>query len=52
MKAPGAVIIGKGYSDYGIEPLGFDTGRGNGGTSYSFTAQTTRAWVLTWRPGK
>ncbi len=41
----GAVIIGKGYSGYGIEPLGFETGRGNAGTSFSFTAQTTRAGV-------
>jgi 4-hydroxybenzoyl-CoA reductase subunit alpha len=36
----GAVIIGRGYSSYGIEPLDFNTGSGNGGTSYSFTAQT------------
>jgi len=32
----GAVIIGKGYSGYGLEPLDFNTGIGNGGTSYSF----------------
>lgn len=41
----GAVIIGKGYSSYGIEPLDFEKGRGNSGTSFSFTAQTTRAGV-------
>ncbi|HOE18667.1 MAG TPA: xanthine dehydrogenase family protein molybdopterin-binding subunit [Syntrophorhabdaceae bacterium] len=41
----GAVIIGKGYSGYGIEPLDFENGRGNSGTSFSFTAQTTRAGV-------
>jgi len=36
----GAVILGRGYSGYGIEPLDFMTGTGNGGTGYSFTAQT------------
>ena len=41
----GAVIIGRGYSGYGIEPLDFTTGKGNGGTSYSFTAQTVRLGV-------
>jgi 4-hydroxybenzoyl-CoA reductase subunit alpha len=41
----GAVIIGKGYSGYGLEPLDFNTGRGNAGTSFSFTAQTTRVGV-------
>ncbi len=41
----GAVIIGRGYSSYGIEPLDFKTGYGNGGTSYSFTAQTVRVRV-------
>jgi 4-hydroxybenzoyl-CoA reductase alpha subunit len=41
----GAVILGRAYSGYGIEPLDFMTGRGNGGTSYSFTAQTVRAGV-------
>ena len=35
----GAVIVGKGYSDYGIETLDFDKGVGNAGTSYSFTSQ-------------
>jgi 4-hydroxybenzoyl-CoA reductase alpha subunit len=35
----GAVIVGKGYSEYGIEPLDFDRGEGNSGTSYSFTSQ-------------
>jgi len=41
----GAVIIGKAYSSYGIEPLDFETGRGSGGISYSFTAQTVRLGV-------
>ena len=41
----GAVIMGKGYSSYGLEPLDFKTGAGNGGTSYSFTAQATRLGV-------
>jgi 4-hydroxybenzoyl-CoA reductase subunit alpha len=41
----GAVIIGRGYSEYGIEPLDFNTGYGNGGTSYSFTVQTVRLGV-------
>ena len=41
----GAVILGKGYSGYGLEPLDFNTGRGNAGTSFSFTAQTTRVGV-------
>ncbi|MFP3927740.1 MAG: xanthine dehydrogenase family protein molybdopterin-binding subunit, partial [Desulfobacteraceae bacterium] len=36
---PGAVIIGKGYSDYGIDVLDFEKGIGNCGTSYSFTSQ-------------
>jgi 4-hydroxybenzoyl-CoA reductase alpha subunit len=42
---PGAVIIGKGYSGYSVEPLDFDTGMGNGGTSYSFTAQLAKVGV-------
>jgi 4-hydroxybenzoyl-CoA reductase alpha subunit len=41
----GAVIIGKGYSGYGLEPLDFNTGIGNGGTSYSFTAQLAKVGV-------
>ena len=41
----GAVILGRGHSDYGLDPLDFDTGTGNGGTSYSFTSQTTRLGV-------
>lgn len=41
----GAVIMGKAYSSYGIEPLDFNTGRGSGGISYSFTAQTVRLGV-------
>jgi 4-hydroxybenzoyl-CoA reductase alpha subunit len=43
----GAVILGRGYSGYGIEPLDFNTGTGNGGTSYSFTAQTVGLGVDT-----
>jgi 4-hydroxybenzoyl-CoA reductase subunit alpha len=35
----GAVILGTGYSQYGIEVLDFDKGLGNCGTSYSFTSQ-------------
>ncbi len=41
----GAVIFGTGYSSYGLEPLDLTTGIGNGGTSYSFTAQTARVGV-------
>jgi 4-hydroxybenzoyl-CoA reductase alpha subunit len=37
----GAVIVGKGYSDYGIDVLDFDGGAGNPGTSFSFTSQLT-----------
>jgi 4-hydroxybenzoyl-CoA reductase alpha subunit len=37
----GAVILGRGYSQYGIEVLDFDKGLGNCGTSYSFTSQLT-----------
>jgi 4-hydroxybenzoyl-CoA reductase alpha subunit len=37
----GAVILGRGYSQYGIEILDFDRGLGNSGTSYSFTSQLT-----------
>ena len=37
----GAVIIGKGYSQYGIELYDFDKGIGNSGASYSFTSQST-----------
>jgi CO/xanthine dehydrogenase Mo-binding subunit len=43
----GAVIFGTGYSSYGLEPLDFMTGTGNGGTSYSFTAQSARVGVDT-----
>jgi 4-hydroxybenzoyl-CoA reductase alpha subunit len=35
----GAVILGTGFSQYGIEVLDFDKGLGNCGTSYSFTSQ-------------
>jgi len=41
----GAVIVGKGYSDYGIEVLDFDRGEGNGATSYSFTSQLSKVDV-------
>jgi CO/xanthine dehydrogenase Mo-binding subunit len=41
----GAVIVGKGYSQYGIEELDFDRGIGNCGTSYSFTSQLTEVDV-------
>jgi 4-hydroxybenzoyl-CoA reductase subunit alpha len=37
----GAVIVGKGYSDYGIDILDFENGAGNPGTSFSFTSQLT-----------
>ena len=41
----GAVIIGTGYSSYGLEPLDFVAGTGNAGTSFSFTAQASRVGV-------
>jgi 4-hydroxybenzoyl-CoA reductase alpha subunit len=41
----GAVILGSGYSSYGIGPLDLTNGIGNGGTSYSFTAQSARVGV-------
>jgi CO/xanthine dehydrogenase Mo-binding subunit len=41
----GAVILGRGHSAYGLEAIDFNTGTGNGGTSYSFTAQTVRLRV-------
>jgi len=41
----GAVILGTGYSSYGIEPLDLTNGIGNGGTSYSFTAQSAKVGV-------
>jgi 4-hydroxybenzoyl-CoA reductase alpha subunit len=41
----GAVILGTGYSSYGIEPLDLTTGIGNGGTSYSFTSQSARVGI-------
>jgi len=43
----GAVILGTGYSSYGLEPLDLTNGIGNGGTSYSFTAQSARVGVDT-----
>ncbi|MCG6881393.1 MAG: xanthine dehydrogenase family protein molybdopterin-binding subunit [Deltaproteobacteria bacterium] len=41
----GAVILGRGYSDYGIDVLDFEKGIGNCGTSYSFTSQLTEVDV-------
>ncbi len=41
----GAVILGRGYSSYGIDPLDLTNGIGNGGTSYSFTAQSAKVGV-------
>jgi CO/xanthine dehydrogenase Mo-binding subunit len=41
----GAVILGRGHSSYGLEEIDFNRGTGNGGTSYSFTAQTARLGV-------
>jgi 4-hydroxybenzoyl-CoA reductase subunit alpha len=41
----GSVIIGRGYSQYGIEVLDFDKGIGNCGTSYSFTSHLTEVDV-------
>ena len=42
----GAVILGRGHSDYGVEELDFNSRHGRtGGTSYSFTAQTVRLGV-------
>ena len=41
----GAVILGRGYSQYGIEELDFDKGIGNCGTSYSFTSQLSEVDV-------
>ncbi|MFZ7111422.1 MAG: xanthine dehydrogenase family protein molybdopterin-binding subunit [Desulfatiglandales bacterium] len=43
----GAVILGKGYSQYGIDVLDFDRGAGNAGTAYSFTSQLSRVSVDT-----
>ncbi|MBN1850109.1 MAG: molybdopterin-dependent oxidoreductase [Deltaproteobacteria bacterium] len=43
----GAVILGRGYSQYGIEELDFDRGEGNGGTAYSFTSQLSEVDVDT-----
>ncbi|MDP2647506.1 MAG: xanthine dehydrogenase family protein molybdopterin-binding subunit [Desulfobacterales bacterium] len=41
----GAVIIGKGYSQYGLEPYDFNKGEGDAGTSYSFTSQLSEVDV-------
>ncbi len=41
----GAVIMGRGYSTYGLDVLDLEHGTGNGGTSYSFTAQAAKVGV-------
>ncbi|MCJ7595801.1 MAG: xanthine dehydrogenase family protein molybdopterin-binding subunit [Desulfobacterales bacterium] len=41
----GGVIVGKGYSQYGIDILDFDRGAGNSGTAYSFTSQMSEVDV-------
>ncbi len=41
----GAVILGTGYSGYGLEEYDFERGLGNPGTAYSFTAQTAEVEV-------
>jgi CO/xanthine dehydrogenase Mo-binding subunit len=43
----GAVIVGRGYSQYGIDLYDFDKGIGNSGTSYSFTSHLTEVDVDT-----
>ena len=35
----GAVIMGKGFSEYGLEKMDFEKGYGNPGVNYSFTSQ-------------
>jgi 4-hydroxybenzoyl-CoA reductase subunit alpha len=42
----GAVILGRGHSDYGVEEhLDFNNGTGEGGINFSFTSQTVRLGV-------
>jgi 4-hydroxybenzoyl-CoA reductase subunit alpha len=41
----GAVILGTGYSHYGLEPLDIYKGVGNNGVSYGFTSQSARIGV-------
>jgi 4-hydroxybenzoyl-CoA reductase alpha subunit len=41
----GAVILGTGYSHYGLEVYDLAKGIGGGGVSFSFTAQTTKAGI-------
>ena len=41
----GAVILGRGFSQYGLELYDWDKGLGNPGTSYSFTAQLAQVNV-------
>jgi 4-hydroxybenzoyl-CoA reductase alpha subunit len=41
----GAVILGTGYSSYGLDPYDLAKGIGGGGVSFSFTAQSSRVGV-------
>ena len=41
----GAVILGTGYSHYGMDPYDLAQGYGGGGVSFSFTTQTSRVGV-------
>jgi 4-hydroxybenzoyl-CoA reductase subunit alpha len=41
----GAVILGTGYSHYGLDPYDLVSGVGNGGVNFSFTAQTSKVGV-------
>lgn len=41
----GAVIMGRGYSEYSPEPYDFDNGYGDPGVNFSFTAQLTEVDV-------
>ncbi len=43
--AAGAVILGRGYSEYSPEPYDFDNGYGDPGVNWSFTAQLTEVDV-------
>jgi 4-hydroxybenzoyl-CoA reductase alpha subunit len=41
----GSVVLGTGYSHYGLEPLDIFQGIGNNGVSYGFAAQSARVGV-------
>ena len=41
----GAVILGTGYSHYGLDPYDLARGIGNGGVNFSFTAQSSKVGV-------